>query len=54
VPHTPEFVNRVFDEELGRLLLAAEPGRDLGDHTTMREARRASEELIKNGWFSPV
>ena len=52
VPHTPEFVGRLFDEELDRLI--ANPGRDLGGPETMREARRASEELIRNGWFSPV
>ena len=53
-PHTPEFVTELFDEELGRLLDSPVPGRDLGGHDTMREARRASEELIRNGWFSPV
>jgi malate synthase len=52
--HSPEYVSRLFDEELERLLDAPTPGRDLGGPETMREARRASEELIKNGWFSPV
>ena len=54
VAHTPEFVTRLFDEELARLLESPTPGRDLGGPETMREARRASEELIRNGWFSPV
>ena len=54
MPHTPEFTSRLFDEELARLLASPTPGRDLGGPETMREARRASEELIKNGWFSPV
>ena len=54
VAHTPAFVSRIFDEELGRLLLSPVPGRDPGDVQTMREARRASEELISKGWFSPV
>jgi malate synthase len=52
--HTHEFVSRLFDEELARLLDSGAPGRDLGGPETMREARRASEELIRNGWFSPV
>jgi malate synthase len=52
--HTPEFVSRLFDEELARLVESPTPGRDLGDAGTMAEARRRSEELIKNGWFDPV
>ena len=52
--HTPEFVTEIFDEELARLLDSPVPGRDLGGPDTMREARRASEDLIRNGWFSPV
>jgi malate synthase len=54
VTHTPEFASRLFDEELARLLESPAPGRDLGGPETMREARRASEALIRNGWFSPV
>jgi malate synthase len=54
VAHTPELVTRLFDEELARLLGSPTPGRVLGGPETMREARRASEELIRNGWFSPV
>jgi malate synthase len=51
-PHTPEFVSGLFDQELAKLI--ASPGRDLGGPDTMTEARKASEELIRNGWFSPV
>ncbi len=54
VAHTPEFVSRLFDRELERLLDSPTPGRDLGGPETMREARLRSEALIKNGWFSPV
>jgi len=54
VAHTPEFVSRLFDEELARLVGSPQPGRDLGTPETMSEARRLSEELIKNGWFDPV
>jgi malate synthase len=53
-PHAPEFVSRLFDEELEKLIEAPRPGRDLGGPETMREARRASEELIRKGWFSPI
>jgi malate synthase len=54
VSHTPEFVTRLFDEELARLLGSPVPGRDLGSAESMGEARRRSEELIRNGWFDPV
>jgi malate synthase len=54
VAHTPEFVSRLFDDELSRLVASPVPGRDLGTAETMGEARRKSEELIKNGWFDPV
>jgi len=54
VTHTPEFVGRLFDEELARLVESPRPGRDLGTPETMAEARRLSEELIRNGWFNPV
>jgi malate synthase len=53
-PHTPEFVGRLFDEELARLLDSPVPGRDVGGPESMREARRVSEELIRNRWFDPV
>lgn len=52
MPHTPERAGALFDEELARLVAA--PGRDLGTPETMREARRQTEELIRNGWFDPV
>ena len=52
--HTPERVSQLFDEELARLLESPTPGRDLGTPESMREARRQSEELIRNGWFDPI
>ncbi len=54
VDHTPQYVTRLFDEELDHLLQSQQPGRDLGDAETMREARRHSERMIHEGWFSPV
>jgi malate synthase len=54
IAHTSETVTRLFDEELARLIEAPTPGRDLGTPETLREARRLSEELIRNSWFDPV
>jgi malate synthase len=52
VSHTPEQVSAWYDEELARLI--AHPGKDLGTPETMRQARRLTEELIRNRWFDPV
>ena len=51
-PHTPERVSAWYDEELARLVET--PGKDLGTAETMRAARRATEDLIRQGWFDPV
>jgi malate synthase len=51
VPHTPELITRLFDEELEKLL--ANPGRDLGTSETFREARRMSEAMVVNQEFDP-
>ncbi len=54
VRHTPQFVSRLFDEELDRIL------RELPENTTKeardkyRQARQISEEMILRGWFDPV
>jgi malate synthase len=48
--HTPEFVSKIFDEELERLLREPPPG--VPDK--YREARRMSEEMIVRGQFDPV
>jgi malate synthase len=50
VKHTPDFISKVFDEELGRIL--AETPAD--DHDKYREARRISEDMITRGAFDPV
>jgi malate synthase len=53
VPHTPELITRLFDEELEKLL--ANPARaDLGTPETFREARRISEAMVVNGEFDPI
>ncbi len=52
-PHTPEFVARLFDEELEKLL--SNPDRaDAGAGETLREARRIAEAMVFNGEFDPV
>ena len=52
VPHTPELITQLFDEELEKIL--ANPARDPGTPETFREARRISEAMIVNGEFNPV
>jgi malate synthase len=54
VRHDSEFLTRVFDEELDRLLAERGTLRDVGDESTFREARRQSEDMIRRGWFDPV
>src|SRR5207237_6828362 len=54
VKHTPEFVTRIFDEELDRLLgeLPSDAGPDPADK--FRRAREISEGMIKRGEFNPI
>ena len=53
VAHTPEFITRIFDEELEKLI--ANPARaDLGTAETFREGRRIGEAMILNGEFDPI
>ncbi|MCU1283673.1 MAG: Malate synthase [Acidobacteriales bacterium] len=52
VNHTPEFVTRLFDEELERILGA--PGKDLGTPETFTRARQISEAMILNHEFDPI
>ncbi len=51
VEHTPELLDRLFDEELEKLI--ANPGKDLGTPETFREARRISHAMVMNGEFDP-
>ncbi len=53
-PHTREFVQRCFDEQLDRLIAELPGGRDAGDAGTLTEARRLSEAMIANQSFDPV
>jgi malate synthase len=57
VPHTREFVHRLFDEELDALL--ADPrrtnqGEGEGSDETLREARRIAEAMVMNEEFNPI
>jgi malate synthase len=56
VEHTPEFLARLFDEELERILdeLAAGKLKDAGTPETFLKARIASEQMILHGDFTPV
>ncbi|HKW63925.1 MAG TPA: hypothetical protein VJN89_15345 [Candidatus Acidoferrum sp.] len=52
VPHTPELISRLFDEELDRLLRETKSD-DAQIAATLREARRISEEMIRREEFDP-
>lgn len=56
VRHTREFVRRIFDEELERILgeLAAGRLKDAGTPETFRRARQLSERMILEGRHNPV
>jgi malate synthase len=54
VTHTPEFITRVFDEELDRIVRELPAGADPAVTATYREARRRSEAMILRGEFNPV
>jgi malate synthase len=53
VRHSPELIHAMFDQELDRLLGEA-PKIDATASTTLREARRISEEMICRNEFNPV
>jgi malate synthase len=52
--HTAEFITRLFDEELERLLGEASKENDGAVTTRLREARRMSEEMTHRGEFDPA
>jgi malate synthase len=57
MPHTPELIHELFDQELERLL--QEGGKASGESAEeqaarLREARRLSEEMITRGEFNPA
>jgi malate synthase len=54
VRHTAEFITRLFDEELERLLGEGSKENDQAAAGRLREARRMSEEMIHRGEFDPA
>ena len=54
VKHTPEFITRLFDEELERLLRELPANSDPQEQERFRRAREISEAMITNGEFNPV
>jgi malate synthase len=54
VKHTPEFITRLFDEELERLVGELLANGNPDEVPRMRRAREISEAMIVNGEFNPV
>jgi malate synthase len=53
VPHTAQFLHRLFDEELGNLL-SDQNRKDEGTDETLREARQIAEAMVMNEEFDPI
>ena len=54
VRHSPELIHEMFDQELDRLLAESPKAGDANASTTLREARRISEEMIRRNEFNPA
>ena len=54
VKHTPEFITRLFDEELSRLLAELPENSAAEEADRFRRARKISEAMIVNGEFNPI
>jgi malate synthase len=54
VRHTPEFVSKLFDQELKRILIELPNGSEESVIEQYREARRISEVMIQNEEFDPI
>jgi malate synthase len=54
VPHSPELIRALFDEELDRLLGESSKENDSRQAASLREARGISEEMIRRAEFDPV
>ena len=54
VKHTPQFITRLFDEELDRLLAELPEGASAEEAERLRRARELSEAMIVNGEFDPA
>jgi hypothetical protein len=54
IKHTPEFITRLFDEELNRLLRELPSDSAPEEADRFRRARELSQAMIVNGEFNPV
>jgi malate synthase len=54
VRHTEDFITRLFDEELERLIGETEKEAEPQAELRLREARRMSQEMIRRGEFDPA
>jgi malate synthase len=54
IRHTPELIHDLFDEELDRLLRETANSGNEQAATTLREARRIGEEMIRRSEFNPA
>jgi malate synthase len=54
VRHSAELISHLFDEELDRLLSESAAANDPQAAATLREARRMSEEMIRQEEFNPA
>jgi len=54
IKHTPEFITKLFDEELARLLAELPANAPPDEADRFRRAREVSEAMIVNGEFNPV
>ena len=54
IKHTPEFITRLFDEELERLLAELPANASPEEADRFRRAREISEAMIVNGEFNPA
>jgi malate synthase len=53
VPHTPDLIHRLFDQELEKLLADSKYGAE-GDDQTFHEAREIAESMIMQEEFNPI
>jgi len=54
IPHTPAYIDKLFDAELERLLTENAQGLEAGSAATLSEARLQSRQMIKHGFHSPI
>jgi malate synthase len=54
VPHTPELIARIFDEELERILIELPADTPESVSKSYRQARTLSERMILSGEFNPA